>query len=151
MDKGRIIDNIQNTGARFIDSFGSSGKTSVKTTNPPGGKSSFSLGWEEPTQKRTTKTETKKNDVFTSKKKVQNEEYNDYNDNNNYQEDYSNKVSYNNKNYSNYSNNSNTNNYNISSNTDNKTSVKVKYPSGGRSQIVFGNDNTNMNDYKKNN
>jgi hypothetical protein len=36
MDRGRQIDNIQNVNARFIDTFGQGGKTSVKTTNPPG-------------------------------------------------------------------------------------------------------------------
>ena len=36
MDKGRIIDKTQNQNARFIDNFGSSHKTSVRTTNPPG-------------------------------------------------------------------------------------------------------------------
>lgn len=34
----------QNINARFIDKF-SSGVPSTKTLNPPGGKSSFSLGW----------------------------------------------------------------------------------------------------------
>lgn len=48
MDRGRQIDNIQNTNARFIDNYGASNKTSVKTSNPPGGKSSFSFGWTEP-------------------------------------------------------------------------------------------------------
>lgn len=45
MDKGRIMDNAQNNNARFVDQFGTSGKTSIKTHAPPGGKSSFSLGW----------------------------------------------------------------------------------------------------------
>ena len=46
MDKGRIMDNAQNNNARYIDNFNNAGKTSVKTSNPPGGKSSFSLGWD---------------------------------------------------------------------------------------------------------
>ena len=54
MDKGRQIDHNQNVNARFIDNFGTSQKTSVKIANPPGksffkflgGKSSFSLGWD---------------------------------------------------------------------------------------------------------
>jgi hypothetical protein len=52
MDRGRVIDKVQNENARFIDAFGANQKTSVRTTNPPGiniliigGKSSFSLGW----------------------------------------------------------------------------------------------------------
>lgn len=36
MDKGRIMDNIQNSNARFIDKYGDTNKTSVKTSNPPG-------------------------------------------------------------------------------------------------------------------
>ncbi len=48
MDKGRQIDNRQNVNARWIDQFNQTNKTSVKTRNPPGGKSSFSLGWSEP-------------------------------------------------------------------------------------------------------
>ena len=36
MDRGRVIDKTQNENARFIDNFGASNKTSVKTTNPPG-------------------------------------------------------------------------------------------------------------------
>jgi hypothetical protein len=35
MDKGRQIDNVQNVNARMFDKFGV-GKTSVRTTNPPG-------------------------------------------------------------------------------------------------------------------
>ena len=48
MDRGRQIDNIQNSNAVYIDRFGKSGKTSTKIINPPGGKDNFSLGWEEP-------------------------------------------------------------------------------------------------------
>lgn len=48
MDKGRQIDNVQNTNARWIDQYNQTNKTSVKTSNPPGGKSSFSLGWSDP-------------------------------------------------------------------------------------------------------
>ena len=36
MDKGRQIDHVQNVNARFIDNFGSSAKTSVNVSNPPG-------------------------------------------------------------------------------------------------------------------
>ena len=44
MDRGREIDNAQNTNAVYIDKYGNGGKTSVKTSNPPGGKSHFSFG-----------------------------------------------------------------------------------------------------------
>lgn len=36
MDKGRQIDHTQNVNARFIDNFGTSAKTSVNVSNPPG-------------------------------------------------------------------------------------------------------------------
>ena len=45
MDRGRIIDNIQNTNAVNIDKYGNTGKTSTRVINPPGGKGHFSLGW----------------------------------------------------------------------------------------------------------
>ncbi len=70
MDRGRVIDKTQNENARFIDNFGSSNKTSVKTTNPPGkiisnkgGKSSFSLGWSTP-EENTKSYETKNNVII---------------------------------------------------------------------------------------
>jgi hypothetical protein len=50
------MDKAQNQNARFIDTFGHNNKTSVKTMQPPGGTSSFSLGWCEPVvQKRPQK------------------------------------------------------------------------------------------------
>lgn len=36
MDRGRVIDKVQNQNAVFIDQFGATSKTSVKTSNPPG-------------------------------------------------------------------------------------------------------------------
>lgn len=48
MDRGRQIDNIQNVNARIFDQFYQRNKTSVRTTNPPGGKSSICLGWSFP-------------------------------------------------------------------------------------------------------
>ena len=55
MDRGRQIDNIQNTNARFFDNYGKSGKTSTKITHPPGGEDHISLSWgtNEPEQKNT--------------------------------------------------------------------------------------------------
>ena len=55
MDKGRQIDTIQNTNARFLDQFGICGKTSTKVIYPPGGEDHFSLGWgyDEPQPKYT--------------------------------------------------------------------------------------------------
>jgi hypothetical protein len=37
-----------------------------------------------------------------------------------------------------------------SNNNVGKTNVRVKYPSGGQSNISLGSDNINYNDYKKN-
>ena len=53
MDRGRQIDNIQNTNARYLDQFGKNGKTSTRVIHPPGGEDHFSLGWsyDEPPQK----------------------------------------------------------------------------------------------------
>ena len=67
MDRGREIDNAQNTNAVYIDKYGNGGKTSVKTSNPPGGKSHFSFGWsgqeeQEPVQKRGKKRFDQNND-----------------------------------------------------------------------------------------
>lgn len=45
MDRGRYMDMIQNQNAVYLDNFRAQGKTSVKIVNPPGGKSHFSLGW----------------------------------------------------------------------------------------------------------
>jgi hypothetical protein len=36
MDKSRQMDKVQNQNARFIDQFGKTNKTSIKTLNPPG-------------------------------------------------------------------------------------------------------------------
>jgi hypothetical protein len=36
MEKSRQMDKVQNQNARYLDQFGKSNKTSVKTTNPPG-------------------------------------------------------------------------------------------------------------------
>ena len=36
MDRGRIIDQVQNTNARFIDNYGNNHKTSIRMINQPG-------------------------------------------------------------------------------------------------------------------
>ena len=46
MDKGRQIDNIQNTNACFYDKFAKNGKTSTRITHPPGGEDHISLSWQ---------------------------------------------------------------------------------------------------------
>jgi hypothetical protein len=73
MDKCRQMDKAQNQNARFIDTFGHNNKTSVKTMQPPGGTSSFSLGWSEPVvqkrpQKKQVYTGYEKEDLVYEKK-----------------------------------------------------------------------------------
>merc|ERR1712032_1102547 len=84
MDKGRIMDNAQNNNARFVDNYGQQGKTSVKTSNPPGGKSSFSLGWSEndsqpqPQQKRNfgnlNQNQQQQSDIYNQKPQYDNQQ-----------------------------------------------------------------------------
>jgi len=45
MDRGRIMDQVQNQNARFIDNFGAAGKTSVNVSNPPGININFKIRW----------------------------------------------------------------------------------------------------------
>ena len=45
MDKGRMIDHIQNVNTREYDNF-AKGKTSIKLFHPPGGESHIQLGWD---------------------------------------------------------------------------------------------------------
>jgi len=104
MDRGRQIDNAQNVNARWFDKFNDSNKTSVKTTNPPGGKSSFSLGWTEP-------------------EPIQQKKASNFNDNNsknvnwgNFNKKGSDNFNNTNNNFNNYENN---NNYNRNSNKNN--------------------------------
>lgn len=97
MDRGRIIDNAQNTNARFIDNYGTSQKTSVRITNPAGGKSSFSLGWTEPEAQPVNRNRNNNASSNVS---------NNFNYNDNYNNNINNSVPMNN-NYNNPSNNSN--------------------------------------------
>ena len=45
MDKGRLIDHIQNVNTRQYDNF-AKGKTSIKLFHPPGGEDHISFGWD---------------------------------------------------------------------------------------------------------
>ncbi len=45
MDKGRMIDHIQNVNTRQYDNF-AKGKTSIKLFHPPGGEDHIQLGWD---------------------------------------------------------------------------------------------------------
>ena len=111
MDRGRAMDNIQNTNARFIDNYGNSNKTSVRTTNPPGGKSSFSLGWTEP---EVQPVNNRNRNFNNNDSNNSNNNYNNNNDNNPVPKD--------NKSNMNYNQNSNNNsnmNYNQNPNSNN--------------------------------
>ena len=127
MDRGRQIDNIQNSNAVYLDRFGKSGKTSTKIINPPGGKDHFSLGWEEPKEnkpntqtqkssmnkprierKKETEPRTIPNKYIPKTQQMQN--------NNNFQQ---------------------------------HTSVKVNQRPGGNSNIILGNDDSNYDHYRK--
>ena len=45
MDRGRMIDHVQNVNAKNFDNF-SKGKTSIKLFHPPGGEDHLQLGWD---------------------------------------------------------------------------------------------------------
>ena len=45
MDRGRMIDHVQNVNAKNFDNF-AKGKTSIKLFHPPGGETHFQLGWD---------------------------------------------------------------------------------------------------------
>lgn len=120
MDRGRAIDNAQNTNARFIDNFGTSNKTSVRITNPAGGKSSFSFGWCEPEVAPVNKNRNQNNNASNN----MNNNFKDnnsvpLNNNNNYNNPNNN---YNNPNPNNYNNTNPNNNYN--NNNNNMQTVK---------------------------
>ena len=127
MDRGRQIDNIQNSNAVYLDRFGKSGKTSTKIINPPGGKDHFSLGWEEPKENKPN-TQTKKSSMNkprierkkeTEPRTIPNKyipKTQQMQNNNNFQQ---------------------------------HTSVKVNQRPGGNSNIILGNDDSNYEHYRK--
>ena len=45
MDRGRMIDHVQNVNAKNFDNF-DKGKTSIKLFHPPGGEDHLQLGWD---------------------------------------------------------------------------------------------------------
>ncbi len=108
----------QNINARYIDKFNSGGTTSIKTHAPPGGKSSFTLGWGMETKEVETKKTTKTNvdNLYT------------YGTSSNTSNSNTGKT------FKNISNKSNE----ISQPPIEKTSVRVKYAPGGQSSIKFG-------------
>ena len=130
MDRGRQIDNIQNSNAVYIDRYGKSGKTSTKIINPPGGKDNFSLGWEEPkqnTQDNQTQKQPNMKPRIERKKETEPRTI---------------PTKYNPKNQQVPQNNPNNQN-------QQHTSVRVNQRPGGNSNIIFGTDDSNYEHYRK--
>ena len=126
MDRGRQIDNTQNSNAVYLDRFGKSGKTSTKVINPPGGKDHFSLGWGEPEpsnqpqkqQVNKPRIERKKNEprIIPSQYHPKSQQVQPPQPNNQNQQ---------------------------------HTSVRVNQRPGGNSNIIFGTDDSNYDHYRK--
>ena len=126
MDRGKQIDNIQNTNAVYLDKFGKSGKTSTKIINPPGGKDHFSLGWDEPKQSnQPQKPQTNKPRIERKKE----------------QEPRTIPSKYQPKQQP----------HQPPANNQNQqhTSVRVNQRPGGNSNIIFGTDDSNYEHYRK--
>ena len=126
MDRGRQIDNIQNSNAVFIDRFGKSGKTSTKVMAPPGGQDHFSLGWEEPKQNKPSPQSQNPNPKPRIERKKDDEPRtipSKYHPKTQQQP-----MPYNNQPH---------------------TSVRVNQRPGGNSNIVFGTDDSNYEHYRK--
>lgn len=133
MDRGRQIDNIQNTNAIFIDHYGNQGKTSVKTSNPPGGQSHFSFGWTQPEPQQQPKPP-QSNKPSTYAQNEPQQEQRSFNRFGKGKQQYQQPQSQ------------------PQQKEDlNKphTSVKISRTPGGQSNIVFGTDDSNYNHYKK--
>ena len=128
MNKGRQIDNIQNSNAVYIDRYGKSGKTSTKIINPPGGKDHFSLGWEEPKQN----IPNNQSQPSTNKPRIERKKET---------EPRTIPTKYQPKTQQIPSNNNNIN--------QQHTSVRVNQRPGGNSNIIFGNDDSNYEHYRK--
>ena len=75
MDRGRMIDHIQNVNAMNIDSFRKTGKTSTRVIHPPGGEDHWNLAWgfEEPEPQK-PKIQNKRNDQFKTSYELQQEQ-----------------------------------------------------------------------------
>lgn len=112
----------QNTNAVYLDNYGKGGKTSIRTLNPPGGQSHFSLGWDNNNQAPPQEPQR-----FGRKRIDPNPPYDPHafgNVNRKPNQAYNNAGGV-------------------------HTSVKVSSNPGGRSNIVFGTDNINYDDYRK--
>ena len=129
MDIGRQIDNIQNSNAVYIDRFGKSGKTSTKVLNPPGGKDHFSLGWEEPKENKPNVQS--QNHPMNKPRIERKKETEPRTIPSKYQPKTQQMPPQNNL------------------NNQQHTSVRVNQRPGGNSNIIFGNDDSNYDHYRK--
>ena len=127
MDKGRQIDNIQNSNAVFLDRFGKSGKTSTKIINPPGGKDHFSLGWGDP-EPNTQPQKQSSNKPRIERRKDQEPRTIPSQYHPKSQQPPQQPQQY---------------------QSQQHTSVRVNQRPGGNSNIVFGTDDSNYNHYRK--
>ena len=133
MDRGRQIDNIQNSNAVYLDRFGKSGKTSTKIINPPGGQDHFSLGWEEPKQ---IKTNTQSQNPPMNKPRIERKKETQPRTITNKYQPKTQQIQ--------------NNNININTNVNQQhTSVRVNQRPGGNSNIIFGTDDSNYDHYRK--
>ena len=75
MDRGRMIDHIQNVNAMQIDSFRKTGKTSTRVIHPPGGEDHWNLAWgfDEPEPPK-PKVQNKRMDQFKTTFELQQEQ-----------------------------------------------------------------------------
>ena len=123
-----MVDN-QNQNARYLDKFGS-GTSSVRLHAPPGGKSTFSLGWG---------NDTTTSDPYKKSKNDIGGHINTKSTTNNYSNNYSNN-SYSNSNTNNSGSKTfkSTKKTEISNTNTEKSSVRVKHAPGGESSIRFG-------------
>lgn len=113
-----MVDN-QNMNARYLDKF-STGTTSIRTHAPPGGKSTFSLGWGDDTKQEDTKKSKNVSYGYGSKTNTD-----DYPTNNK-------------KSFKNLGGKQDQESNSFQPSNTEKTSVKVKYAPGGQSSIKFG-------------
>ena len=127
MDRGRQIDNIQNSNAVYLDRFGKSGKTSTKIINPPGGKDHFSLGWGDP-EPSTQPQKQSSNKPRIERRKDQGPR--------NIPSQYHPKTQQPPQQTQQYQ-------------SQQHTSVRVNQRPGGNSNIIFGTDDSDYNHYRK--
>ena len=79
VDRGRMIDHIQNVNAMKIDRFGATGITSTRVIHPPGGETHWHLGWGNDQVEEQPKVNKKKIDFFRESSEFDNNFGGNYN------------------------------------------------------------------------